>query len=221
VCHRWRGGFGSGCGWLVWSGTEVEEEPDGQGEEDTGGGDPDERPSRAFGLFGLQGGKLGGSGLPWARFFFAWNGWLGWLWGRCGLAERGNRAGGRSLMWGCWDDVLGWDLGWDAVQGAPGFKDEAEEGVGVVFVRLSRELGAGGGDCQCAQQVSVADVAMGAVDDDPEMGGEVTMKGAVALEAMDDGRERLPGCRDSTSLEEKVAQLCDLIGIASRHLLEL
>jgi hypothetical protein len=121
------------------------------------------------------------------------------------------------LTCGCWDCVLGWD----AVEGAPGFEDEAEQGVGVVFVGLRRELGAGGGDGQNAKQVGVADGAVGEVDDDPEMGGEVAMEGAVALEAMDDGRERLRGCRDRAGLEEKVAQLRDLPGIASRHVLEL
>jgi allophanate hydrolase subunit 2 len=93
--------------------------------------------------------------------------------------------------------------------------------VGVAFLGAGGELWAGGGDGQDAEQVGVADGAMGEVDNDPEMGREVTMKGTVALEAMDDGRERLLGGRDNARLEQEVAQLCDPVRVESRHFLEL
>ena len=51
VCNRRGVGFGGGGGRLAWSGAEVEEKPDGQGDEETREGNPEEGHARAVGLF--------------------------------------------------------------------------------------------------------------------------------------------------------------------------
>ena len=140
--------------------------------------------------------------------------------------EDGRGVDGLSLTQRHWIDE-GWNDGvvrsraCAVVEGAPGFHHKFEKGVGIVFVRVGCELWTGRGNGQYAQEVGVADRAVGEMDDDPEVGGEITMKGAVALEAKDDGREGLLRCRHGASLEEEVAQFRDLTGIAVRHLLEL
>ena len=93
--------------------------------------------------------------------------------------------------------------------------------MGVFFLCLGGEVRSGGGQCEEAKQVGEADGAMGEVDDDPKMGGEVAMEGAVVLEAMDDGRERLLRGRDNAGFVEEVAQVRDLVWVASRYVLEL
>ena len=93
--------------------------------------------------------------------------------------------------------------------------------MSVFFLCLGGEVLAGGGQCEEAEQVGKADGAMGEVDDDPKMGGEVAMEGAVVLKAVDDRRERLPGGRNDAGFMEEVAQVRDLVWVASRYVLEL
>jgi hypothetical protein len=99
--------------------------------------------------------------------------------------------------------------------------DKPEQGVRIILIRLSSKADAGGGDGQHAQQVGKADVAMTEVNYHPEIRSEVTMKGAVPLQPLDDGRKRFGGPENAIRLLEEILQLRDLTRMTRRYLFDL
>jgi hypothetical protein len=119
-------------------------------------------------------------------------------------------------LWSCHLRRWGWEI-----EGAPGFHEEAKESVGVGVFCGGGEMRAGGGECEQAKQRGIADRPVGCVVQDEDVRDEVAAEGALVLQAGGEVGERVGSVEGDAGLVEKVAQLCDVFGVASGELFEL
>jgi hypothetical protein len=92
--------------------------------------------------------------------------------------------------------------------------------VSIVFLRRFGKARASRRNCQYAKQIGVAN-PIASVEHYPNMRGEIAVKGAVPKQSVRDLAEGRLGPHGTTSLDEKVAQLHDLIRIAVGHICKL
>lgn len=149
------------------------------------------------------------------RFFAEWETFLRFF-GLCG--ER--------FWFGEWDDdgrrcslrVFGV---WSFVERVFGFHDEAEKGVGDVFVGFGGVVRTCGGEGEDAEEIGDVELLVVLVEDDPDVGGEVAVEAAVAREACCDGAEGVGRVEGEAGFEEEVAEFGDLGRIACGDFFEL
>jgi hypothetical protein len=93
--------------------------------------------------------------------------------------------------------------------------------MSIVFLCFGRIPAAGGCNCQYAKQIRVADVSIAAVNDDPDVRGQIAMKRTVSLQTFDDGMQRFGRSRETSGFLKEILQLSDFICVTSPHLFEL